>query len=48
LRFFGGYDSVVKGHLLLGHMPTGATNIEARLATGQTVNGDHDGDIFVI
>lgn len=48
LRFFGGYDSVLKGHLLLGHMPTGATAIEARLANGQIVRGDHDSDIFVI
>jgi hypothetical protein len=48
LRFFGGYDSVLKGHLLVGHMPTGGAFIEARLANGQTVKGEHDGDIFVI
>ncbi|MBQ0907054.1 hypothetical protein KBX63_34770 [Micromonospora sp. U21] len=48
LRFFGGYDSVLKARLLLGHLPTGATSIEARLVSGQTIRGDHDGDIFVI
>ncbi|WP_139337994.1 hypothetical protein [Micromonospora avicenniae] len=48
LRFFGGYDSVLEARLLLGHMPTGATSIEARLVSGQTIRGDHDGDIFVI
>lgn len=48
LRFFGGYDSVLKAHLLLGHMPTGGAFIEARLPNGQTIKGSHDGDIFVI
>jgi hypothetical protein len=48
LRFFGGYDSVLKARLLLGRMPTGAAFIQARLSNGQIIQGNHDGDVFVI
>lgn len=48
LRFFGGYDSVFKAHLLIGHMPTGGAFVEATLADGRRIAGDHDGDVFVI
>jgi hypothetical protein len=48
LRFYGGYDSVLKGHLLLGKLPNGGAFVEARLADGRTVQGDQNGDIFVV
>lgn len=48
LSFYGGYNEVSRARLLLGHLPAGAADVEARLADGQVVKGDHDGTIFVI
>lgn len=47
-RFFGGYESVVKGHLLLGRVPEGTAFIEAVLPGGRTLQGEHNGAIFVV
>ncbi|GAA1645899.1 hypothetical protein [Actinoplanes couchii] len=48
LRLFDSSASMLRANLLLGHVPAGATTIEARLTTGQVVTGDHDGDVFAI
>lgn len=48
LTFYGGYDSVLKAGLLIGHIPSAATQISAQLSDGRIVTGDHDGDVFVI
>jgi hypothetical protein len=48
IQFFGEWDAVAKANLLLGRVPTGTTTIKAHLASGQTVTGTHDGDIFVV
>ncbi|MEV0271497.1 hypothetical protein AB0H43_22190 [Hamadaea sp. NPDC050747] len=48
VRFYGGFDAVAKGHLLLGHAPAGVTGVDANLADGNTVHGHVDGDIFVV
>jgi hypothetical protein len=48
IRLFGDLDSVLKANLLLGHVPTGASAIEARLVSGQTLTAARDGDVFVV
>lgn len=48
LRLFSSEDSMLKENLLLGHVPAGATTIEARLASGEMVTAAHDGDVFAI
>ncbi len=48
LRLFSSKGSMLEQDLLLGHVPAGATGIEARLASGETVTGDHDGEVFAI
>lgn len=48
LVFHGGYDSVFKGHLLLGRPPSGAAQVQARLAAGQVVEAAVDDDLFVV
>jgi hypothetical protein len=48
MRFHGGYDSVLKGHLLLGHPPPTAARIHATLASGQRLDAAIDGDLFII
>jgi hypothetical protein len=48
MRFHGGYDSVFKGHLLLGHPPSAATRVHATLASGEPLDAVIDGDLFLI
>lgn len=48
LRLVGGEDAVLKGRVLLGTVPSGTTRIQARLATGELVEGRVDGDLFAI
>ena len=48
IELFGAEDSVLKGNLLLGRLPTGTTAIRARLASGRVITGSHDSDVFVI
>lgn len=48
LLFHGGYESVLKGHLLLGRPPTGTAQVQARLASGQMVQAAVDDDLFVV
>ena len=48
IELFGAEDSVLKGNLLLGRLPTGTTTIRARLASGRVITGSHDSDVFVI
>ncbi|WP_157751154.1 hypothetical protein [Actinoplanes derwentensis] len=48
LRLFDSSDSTLKANLLLGHVPTDATTIQATLTTGQVVTATHDGDVFAI
>jgi hypothetical protein len=48
LTFFGGFDAVAKSKVLIGTLPTGATRIEARLASGEVLPGAHDGVYFAI
>lgn len=48
LRLYGAEDAGVESDLVLGSLPTGATAIEARLPSGETVTGGHDGDVFAV
>jgi hypothetical protein len=48
LTFYGGVDAVVKARVLLGAVPPGATTIEARLPSGRTLAGQHDGVVFAV
>ncbi|HWS34080.1 MAG TPA: hypothetical protein VN408_15215 [Actinoplanes sp.] len=48
LRLFDSPASTLRTDLLLGHVPTGATTIEAKLTSGAVVPAVHDGDVFAI
>lgn len=45
---YGDGDAVVKANVLFGRLPTGATAVKARLASGRVVSGTDDGEIFVV
>lgn len=47
-RLFSNEGSMLKANLVLGRLPAGATTVEARLTSGETVTGTHDGDVFAI
>jgi hypothetical protein len=48
IQLFGAEDTVLKSNLVVGRVPTGTTTIRARLASGRTVTGSHDSEVFVI
>ncbi|GIE90713.1 hypothetical protein [Actinoplanes regularis] len=48
IRLFGERDAVVKANVLFGHLPTGATAVKARLASGRVVTGTDDGEVFAV
>jgi hypothetical protein len=47
ITFYGGADSVLKGHLLIGRLPAEATSITASLPSGATLTAATDGNLFL-